>query len=166
MLIWGSSRDPMCCNGIICNSYSIIKTLNRWDQPDLDIVLVNGDALHKILRRQTLLTAEDLPRKFDLGDDKVYPHFKENRYGIFDSGVSGANTDLLDNLVTNSDNQTTGPNSLFKACVLQLYHTVQIITFLNRIVLIAWVRQVKMVIRLCYSLSQLNIEFHYHNRFN
>ena len=60
------------------------------------------------LRRQALLTAADLPRSFDLGEEKVHPYFKENKYGIFDWILSGLNVDLLDSLVPNRENQTTG----------------------------------------------------------
>ena len=66
------------------------------------------------------------------------------------------NADLLDKLAPDLESQP-GSFFLFKACVLQLYHTVQIITFLTRIVVIAWLSQVKTVIRFCYSLSQLNM---------
>ena len=48
------------------------KQTNRWDQFDLDIILLNGDALYKSLRRQTLLTVEDLPRDFKMGDETVF----------------------------------------------------------------------------------------------
>ena len=46
-----------------------MKEKNKWDQPDLDIVLF------KTLRRQILLAEEDLPRNFDLREEKVYPYF-------------------------------------------------------------------------------------------
>ena len=68
-----------------------MKEKNKWDQPDLDIVLF------KTLRRQKLLAEEDLPRNFDLREEKVYPYFKENKYGVFDWGLPGANADLFDN---------------------------------------------------------------------
>ena len=59
--------------------------------------------MHKTLRRQILLTAEDLLRNFGLGEEKeekVYPHFKENKYDVFDWGLSG--------VVPNPDSETTG----------------------------------------------------------
>ena len=40
--------------------------------------------------------------------EKVYPHFKENKYGTFDWGLSGVNADLLNNLVPNPESQTIG----------------------------------------------------------
>ena len=62
---------------LFVNSHSTIKVMNRWNQSDLDIVLVNGDALYKTLRRQTFLSAEDLPIDFDLGKEKVIHISKE-----------------------------------------------------------------------------------------
>ena len=59
-------------------SYSTIKEIGRWGQLDLDIVLVNEVALCNTLRRQTLLTAEDLPRDFKIIEETVFPH----KYGI------------------------------------------------------------------------------------
>ena len=53
-------------------SYSTLKEVNR---SDLDIILINGDALYKILRRQTLLTVEDLPRDFKMGEETVFAQF-------------------------------------------------------------------------------------------
>ena len=49
-----------------------------------------------------------MPRNFDLGDKKVYLHFKENKYHIFDLGLSGANAGLLNNLIPNPERHTTG----------------------------------------------------------
>ena len=43
-----------------------------------------------------------------MGEEKVHPYFKENKYGIFDWILSGLNVDLLDSLVPNRENQTTG----------------------------------------------------------
>ena len=37
----------MCCMALFAISYSAIKEISRWDQSDLDIVLVNRDALYK-----------------------------------------------------------------------------------------------------------------------
>ena len=48
--------------------YSTLKKVNRQDQFDLDIILINGDALYKSLRKQTLLTVQDLPRDFKMGE--------------------------------------------------------------------------------------------------
>ena len=77
---------------------------------------------------------------------------------MFDWGLSDVDVDLLNNLVP--DPKISGNRFiffLFKACVLHLYHTIQIITFLTRIVVVAWVSQGKTVIQSCYSLSQLNM---------
>ena len=71
------------CMTLFAISYSTLKSVNRWDQFDLDIILINGDALYKILRRQTLLTVEDLPRDFKMGEETVFVQFRENKYGIF-----------------------------------------------------------------------------------
>ena len=74
--------------------YSTTKEISRWDQCDLDTVLLKGDALYKTLGRRTLLTAEDLPRNFELNEETVYSQFRENKYGIFDRGQLG-NDNLL-----------------------------------------------------------------------
>ena len=89
-------------------SYSTIKEISRWEQSDLDIGLVNGDTLYKTLGRRTLLTAENLPRNFELGEETVFLQFRENKYGIFDWGQLW-NYNLLGNLVQNPESQTTGP---------------------------------------------------------
>ena len=46
------------CMALFAISYPNIKEISRWYQSDLDIVLVNREALYNILGRQTLLTAE------------------------------------------------------------------------------------------------------------
>ena len=53
-------------------SFSTLKEVNRWDQFDLNVTLKNGYALYKSLRRQTLLTVEDLPRDFKMGDETAF----------------------------------------------------------------------------------------------
>ena len=58
-------------------SYSTLQEVNRWNQFDLDIILVNRDALHKSLRRQTLLTVEDQPRDFQMGEETVFAQFEK-----------------------------------------------------------------------------------------
>ena len=45
-------------------------------------LLVNDDTLFKTLPRQTLLTVEDLPRNFKLGEGTVFPRFRENKYQV------------------------------------------------------------------------------------
>ena len=56
-------------------SYSTLKEINRWDQFGLDIILINGDALYKFLRRQILLTVEHLPKGFKMGEKTVFAQF-------------------------------------------------------------------------------------------
>ena len=63
----------MC--GIICNFIFNLNEVNQWDQFDLDIILINGDTLYKTLHRQTLLTAEDLPRDFKMGEETIFAQF-------------------------------------------------------------------------------------------
>ena len=58
-------------------SYSTLQEVNRWNQFDLDIILVNRDALHKSLRRQTLLTVEDQPRDFKMSEETVFAQFEK-----------------------------------------------------------------------------------------
>ena len=78
------AADIQCaCMALFASSYSTLKEVNRWDQFDLDIILINGDALYKKLRRQTLLTVEDLPRDFKMGEETAFAQFRENKYGIF-----------------------------------------------------------------------------------
>ena len=50
----------MCLYGITCNCIFIYQR-EKQVGPDLNILLVNGDALYRALPRQTILTAEDLP---------------------------------------------------------------------------------------------------------
>ena len=57
-----TSGIQCACMTLFAISYSTLKEVNRWDQFDLDIILITGGALYKSLRRQTLLTVEDLPR--------------------------------------------------------------------------------------------------------
>ena len=61
-------------------SNSTLKEVNRYDQFDLDIILINSDALYKSLRRQTFLTVEDLPRDFKMGEETGFVQFRENNY--------------------------------------------------------------------------------------
>ena len=55
--------------------------------------------------------------------------FRKNKYEIYDQGQLG-NYNLIDNLVQNPESQAEGFVSLFKVCVMQLYLTIQIITYL------------------------------------
>ena len=67
-------------------------------------MLVNEYALCKNLGRQTVLTAEDLPRNLELREETVLQEFRENKSGTFDWGQLGN-----DNLLNNSaESQTTG----------------------------------------------------------
>ena len=97
-----------CILAFFAISYSTLKEVNRWDQFDLDIILINGDALYKSLRRQTLLTVEDLPRDFKMGEETVFAQFRENKYGIFNWGLQEVHATLLENLVQNPESQSTG----------------------------------------------------------
>ena len=99
-----NGRHSVCMYGIICNFiYSTLKEVNRWDQFDLDTILINGDALYKSVRRQTLLTVEDLPRDFNMGEGTVFVQFRENKYGIFNWGLREVHATLLENLVQNPE---------------------------------------------------------------
>ena len=80
----------------------------QWDQFDLDIILINGEALYKSLRRQTLLLVEDLPRDFKMGEETVFAQFRESKYGIFSWGLQEVHATLLENLVQNPESQSTG----------------------------------------------------------
>ena len=51
--------------------------------------------------RQTLLTAEDLPRDFKMIEETVFPQFRENKHGIFDWAFQDVNDTLLENVVRN-----------------------------------------------------------------
>ena len=74
--MFGETASIQCaCMALFVLSYSNLKEINRWDQFDLDIILINGDALYKSLRRQTLLTVEDLPRDFKMGEETVFAQF-------------------------------------------------------------------------------------------
>ena len=71
--LFGETAGIQCaCMALFAISCSTLKEVNRWDQFDLDTILRNGDALYKSLRRQTLLTVEDLPRDFKMGEETVF----------------------------------------------------------------------------------------------
>ena len=107
--MFGETAGIQCaCMALFAISYSTLKEVNRWDQFDLDIILINGDALYKSLRRQTLLTVEDLPRYFKMGEETVFAQFRENKYGIFNWGLQKVHATLLENLVQNPESQSTG----------------------------------------------------------
>ena len=98
--MFGERAGIQCaCMPLFAISYSTLKEVNRWDQFDLDIILINGDALYKSLRRQTLLTVEDLPRDFKMGEETVFAQFRENKYGIFNWDLQEVHATLLENLV-------------------------------------------------------------------
>ena len=67
--MFGETAGIQCaCMALFAISYSTLKEINRWDQFDLDIILIYGDTLYKSLRRQTLSTVEDLLRDFKMGE--------------------------------------------------------------------------------------------------
>ena len=107
--MFGETASIQCaCIALFAISYSTLKKVNRWDQVDLDIILINGDALHKTLRRQTLLTIEDLPRDFKMDEETVFAQFRENKYGIFIWGLQEVHATLLENLIENPQSQSMG----------------------------------------------------------
>ena len=66
-VVFGETAGIQCaCMALFAIFYSTLKEISRCDQSDVDIVLVNGDALYKTLASRTLLTAEYLPRNFEL----------------------------------------------------------------------------------------------------
>ena len=74
--MFGETAGIQCaCMTLFAISYSTLKDVNRWDQFDLDIILINGDALYKSLRRQTLLRVENLPRYFKMDEETVFVQF-------------------------------------------------------------------------------------------
>ena len=91
------------CMTLLTISYLTLKEVNRWDQFDLDIILINGDALYKSLHRKTLLTVEDLPRDFKMGEETVFAQFQENKYGLFNWGLQEVHATLSGNLVQNPE---------------------------------------------------------------
>ena len=85
-----------------------------------------------------------------MSEDTVFAQLRENKYEIFDWGFQGVNATLLENLIRNPESKSIGPFLLFKVCVLQLYHTVLIITFLIPTV-VMFAKQVGMVPQCCLS---------------
>ena len=50
--MFGETAGIQCaCMALFTISYSTLKEVNRWDQFNFDIALINGDALYKSLRR-------------------------------------------------------------------------------------------------------------------
>ena len=41
------------CMALVVITYSVIKGASRWNQTDLDIIILNGDAVYKMLGKQT-----------------------------------------------------------------------------------------------------------------
>ena len=79
--MFGETTCIQCrCMALFAISYSTLKEVNRWYHFDLDIVLINGDALYKTLRRQTLLTVEDLSRDFKMSEETASAQFRESKY--------------------------------------------------------------------------------------
>ena len=108
-MLFGETAGIQCtCMTLFEISYSTLKSVNRWDQFDLDIILINGDALYKSLRRQILLTVEDLPRDFEMGEETVFAQFRVNKYAIFNRGLQEVHATLLENLVQNPESQSAG----------------------------------------------------------
>ena len=106
--MFGETAGIQCaCMALFAISYSTLKEVNRWDQFDLDIILINGDALYKSLRRQTLLTVEYLPRDFKMSGETVFAQFRENKYGIFNWDLQEVHATLLKKLVQNPESQST-----------------------------------------------------------
>ena len=68
------------CTALFTIYNSTLKEVNRCDQFDLDIILINSDAFYKCLRRQTFLTVEDLPRDSKMGEETGFVQFRENNY--------------------------------------------------------------------------------------
>ena len=55
--MFGETAGIQCaCMALFAISYSTLKGVHRWGQLDLDIILINDDALYKSFGRQTLLT--------------------------------------------------------------------------------------------------------------
>ena len=121
-------------------------------EPYIDILLVNRNTLCRTLPRQTLLTAEDLPRTFKLSEVTVFPQFRVNKYDFFDWGLPSANANLLDNVVHNPENKISGSAFLFEVCFMQFYLIILNTTLLIYIVVLTWVSQLKIVIQPCLSL--------------
>ena len=57
---------------------------------------------------QTLSRVEDLPKDFKMGDETVLAQFRENKYGIYNWGLQEMHATLLENLVQNTESQSTG----------------------------------------------------------
>ena len=49
--MFGEKAGIQCaCMALFAISFSALKEVNEWDHFDLDIILINGDALYKTLR--------------------------------------------------------------------------------------------------------------------
>ena len=96
--------------GVFAISDSTIKNISRWDQSDLDIVLVSGYAenLQKIFQRS-----------FEPGQETVLPLLSENKYAIFYWGQLGDDNLLITSKPRKLNNKVCF--FMFKVCVLRLY---------------------------------------------
>ena len=87
------------CIALFAISNWTLKEVKGCDQFGLDIILINSDTLYKSLHRQTLLTVEDLPREFKMGEETGFVQFRENKYWIFNWGLQEVHAARLENLV-------------------------------------------------------------------
>ena len=66
--IFGNTAGRQCaCNALFSIFWSNICPISRWEKPDLDKILTEGDRLYKSLNTNNYLSAHDLPSTTDLG---------------------------------------------------------------------------------------------------
>ena len=60
---FGTTAGIQCaCNSLFALCFSQVKKVFRWNAPDLDYILTEGDILYKSLGTMDLLSAHELPR--------------------------------------------------------------------------------------------------------
>ena len=67
--------------GLFAIAYASFKRLGIWKKCDLDVILMNGDQLHKSLDRTDYLSVTDLPETFQVGSVQVNVEYNINKYG-------------------------------------------------------------------------------------
>ena len=68
---------------LVIITYAVIKGASRWNQTDLDIIFLNGDAVDKMLGKQTFLTIKELPRNVELAENSFMADFKGSNLFFF-----------------------------------------------------------------------------------
>ena len=69
---FGTTAGVQCaCNLLFALCFSQVKNVFRWNTPDLDYILTEGDILYKSLGTMDLISADELPRSVVMSDYNI-----------------------------------------------------------------------------------------------